>query len=80
MPQLLARFVERFTANKAAESLRDWPNELRLNAAAARLAPYLYAAHNEIVQGGEPMPWPTLHPAIRHVWTQRAAFALRTVR
>lgn len=79
MGALLTRFKQRFAAEKS-EPLRDWSDTLRLNAAAARLAPFLYVAHHEVIHGCDPQPWLSLHPAIRHGWTQRAAYAIRTVR
>ena len=74
------RFVERFTAAQAAESMRDWPNDLRMSAAAGLLAPYLYEAWCSVAQGAVSVQWKDVHPAIKQVWRQRAAFAIRTVR
>lgn len=79
---LLARFKARLEQNTArdADTMKDWPNELRMNAAAARLAPALYAAHNDYAHGCEPEPWPTLKQARKHFWVQQAERAIRGVR
>jgi hypothetical protein len=80
MGALLARFVQRFTAARAAESLKDWPDDLRMSAAAGLLAPYLYEAFCMVTRGAVREQWATVHPAIKQVWRQRAAYAIRTVR
>jgi len=72
MAGLLSRFIARHERDLAADAV--------MQSAARHLAPYLYAAHNEVTSGKEPEPWPRLKPAIRHVWTQRAIQAIRSVR
>lgn len=76
MPKLnVARFVARLR-NTAPPPMRDWPQQLRLNSAAARLAPTLYAAHVEMRSFGA-VPWADLQPLDRQRWIARAANALR---
>ncbi len=74
----IARFVARLT--QQPPELKDWPQPLRANAAAAKLAPALYKAWHEVAHGSDPVPWMALHQAIRHTWVQLAEAAIRGVK
>lgn len=80
MGRLLARFVERFHS-APVDSMKDWPDALRVNAAAIALAPHLYVALYEVVRGIEaPPPYSSLHFMVQQSWIQRAERAIRSVR
>ncbi len=78
MGELLNRFRERFAA-QPVDSMKDWPDALRVNAAASKLAPVLYEAFYSVTSNGIG-DWQSLRPAIKHVWIQRAERAIRSVR
>ncbi len=78
MGELLARFKSRFAA-PPVDSMKDWPDALRVNAAASTLAPVLYDAFYSVTNNGY-APWQTLHHAVKHQWIKRAELAIRSVR
>jgi len=72
----LDRLKARFAATvPSPHPMRDWKRQLRINNAASRLAPLLYAAHQEMGSFGS-MPWSELTTQDRMRWIQRAAKAL----
>lgn len=78
----IARFMRRLSATDRArenadETLRDYPLRLRLNIAAERLAPLIYAAWQEVTGLRFPLPWAELDHATKDDWRQRAVEALR---
>ena len=80
MPSLnIARFVDRLRHAPIPFPMRDWPHRLRLNVAAANLAPELYAAH-VAAHGGLGRPWLALPIDIKQRYVDAAADALRDPR
>lgn len=58
------------------ESMRDWPQTLKLNAASCRLALALYYAKAE-VYGCDGRHFEALRPDEKAVWVSRAAVVLK---
>jgi hypothetical protein len=84
MGERLLRFMQRFQASshignvERAEVLRDWPKPLRLNAAAAQLAPSLRLAHYE-AKGIRVEEWVKLRPARKQAWIALAQSVLESI-
>ena len=69
----IVRFVQRLR-HPSIDSMREWPRRLRLNAAAATLAPTLFAAHMELAR--TPLTWASLTSRQKQRWIDMAATTL----
>src|SRR5689334_20915873 len=57
--------------------MKDWPIELRANAAAIELAPALYRAHCQVFGPADAEPFDQLPPSRRRQFIERAAIRLK---
>ncbi len=59
------------------DSTRDWPETLKLNFEASRLAPMIYYCQHQ-VYGGSGLLWDGLSPASKHLYIMVAADLIKT--